>query len=166
MMVNKLNQYRYMSIALFLILPFVVQAQPAPLYLDPAQPVEARVKDLISRLTLEEKAMLLNHRGPDIERFGIQSDKWNQCLHGVWWDRPTTMFPISIAMAATWDPKLIHEVATAISDEARAIYNGWHQRPGLQGREEGPDLPRPGDQHRPQSLLGPHQRMLTARTRS
>jgi beta-glucosidase len=107
------------------------------LYLDPNQAVETRVTDLISRLTLEEKAILLNHRGPDIERFGIKSDKWNQCLHGVWWDRPTTMFPVSIAMAATWDPELVHEVATTISDEARAIYNGWHQDPNFPGEKKG-----------------------------
>jgi beta-glucosidase len=126
-----------LSIVLFLALSAVVPAQTAPLYLDTAQPVEARVKDLISRLTLEEKAILLNHRGPDIERFGIKSDKWNQCLHGVWWTEPTTMFPVSIAMAATWDPKLINEVATAISDEARGIYNGWHQDPGFKGEKKG-----------------------------
>ena len=89
-----------------------------PLYLDPTQPVEKRTQDLISRLTLEEKATLLNHNGPDLDRLRIKSDKWNQCLHGVCWDRPTTMFPVPIAMAATWDPVLVNEVATAISDEA------------------------------------------------
>jgi beta-glucosidase len=95
-------------------------AEPAekPLYLDPAQPAEKRAQDLISRLTLEEKAMLLNHRGSTVERFGIKCDRWNQCLHGVCWDRPTTMFPVSLALAATWDANLVHEVATAISDEA------------------------------------------------
>jgi beta-glucosidase len=112
-------------------------AGEAPVYLDPCQPVEKRVADLMGRLTLEEKAILLNHRGPDIERLGIKSDKWNQCLHGVWWNRPTTMFPVSIAMAATWDPRLVHEVATAISDEARAIYNGWHQDPNFPGEKKG-----------------------------
>jgi beta-glucosidase len=106
-------------------------------YLDPSQPVEKRVRDLISRLTLEEKATLLNHRGPEVERFSIKSDGWNQCLHGVWWDRSTTMFPVSIAMAATWDTKLIHEVATAISDEARGVYNLWHQDPNFQGQKKG-----------------------------
>jgi beta-glucosidase len=80
-----------------------------------------------------KSATLLNHNGPDVERFHIRSDKWNQCLHGVWWDRPTTMFPVSIAMAATWDPALIHAVASSISDEARAIYNGWHLDPGFAG---------------------------------
>ncbi len=92
---------------------------------------------LISRLTLEERAMLLNHRGTTVERFNILSDQWNQCLHGVCWDRPTTMFPISLALAATWDTKLVHEEATAISDEARAIYNLWHQQPDLKAQHKG-----------------------------
>ncbi|MBC8876281.1 MAG: glycoside hydrolase family 3 C-terminal domain-containing protein [Planctomycetes bacterium] len=108
-----------------------------PLFRDPTQSVEKRVEDLISRLTLDEKATLLNHRGPEVERFGIKSDKWNQCLHGVWWDRPTTMFPVSIALAATWDSPLAHQVATAISDEARGIYNGWHQDPKFPGEKKG-----------------------------
>ena len=105
-------------------------ASEMAIYLDPNQPIEKRVEDLMSRLTLKEKAKLLNHRGTTVERFNIRADQWNQCLHGVCWaDRPTTMFPVSIAMAATWDPKLIHNVATAISDEARGIYNLWHQQP-------------------------------------
>ena len=108
-----------------------------PLYLDPAQPSEKRAQDLISRLTLEEKAMLLNHKGSTVERFGIKCDRWNQCLHGVCWDRPTTLFPVPIALAATWDSNLVHEVATAISDEARAIYNGWHQDPSFLGEHKG-----------------------------
>jgi len=108
-----------------------------PLYLDPAQPAEKRAQDLVSRLTLEEKAMLLNHKGSTVERFGIKCDRWNQCLHGVWWDRPTTLFPVPLALAATWDSNLVHEVATAISDEARAIYNGWHQDPTFPGEHKG-----------------------------
>ncbi len=106
-------------------------------YLDPALPLETRVRDLIARLTLEEKAVLLNHRGPDIARLGIKSDKWNQCLHGVWWTEPTTMFPVSIALAATWDDALVRRIADVISDEARAIYNGWHDDPGFKGEKKG-----------------------------
>jgi beta-glucosidase len=109
----------------------------SPLYLDPAQPAEKRAQDLVSRLTLEEKAMLLNHKGSTVERFGIKCDRWNQCLHGVWWDRSTTLFPVPVALAATWDSNLVHEVATAISDEARAIYNGWHQDPAFPGEHKG-----------------------------
>ena len=107
------------------------------LYLDPDQSIDTRVADLIARLTLEEKATLLNHRGPEVERFGIRSDRWNQCLHGVWWDRPTTMFPVSIALAATWDTPLVKRVATAISDEARGINNGWHEDPDFPGEPKG-----------------------------
>jgi beta-glucosidase len=47
------------------------------------------------------------------------------------------MFPVSIAMAATWDPARLQEVATAISDEARAIYNLWHQQPGVAAQHKG-----------------------------
>ncbi|HEY3861087.1 MAG TPA: glycoside hydrolase family 3 C-terminal domain-containing protein [Verrucomicrobiae bacterium] len=108
-----------------------------PLYLDTSKSFEARTRDLISRLTLEEKATLLDHEGPEVERFSIKSDKWNQCLHGVCWDRPTTMFPVSIAIAATWDPTRVHEVASVISDEARAIYNLWHQQPDVSAQHKG-----------------------------
>jgi beta-glucosidase len=115
----------------------IAKAEPAPVYLDTSRPVEERVQDLISKLTLEEKATLLNHNGPDVKRFGIRADKWNQCLHGVWWNRPTTMFPVPIALAATWDTNLVYEVANTISDEARAIYNGWHQDPNFPGEKKG-----------------------------
>src|ERR1035437_2666429 len=75
-------------------------AEPAekPLYLDPAQPAGERARDLIARLAVEEPAMLLNHKGTTVERFAIKCDRWNQCLHGVCWDRPTTMFPVPIAL--------------------------------------------------------------------
>lgn len=107
------------------------------IYLDAKQSVDARVADLISRLTLEEKATLLNHRGPTVERFNIRSDQWNQCLNGVKWDRPTTLFPICVAMAATWDTNLVHKIATVLSDEARAIYNGWHRNTNAPGEHKG-----------------------------
>ena len=108
-----------------------------PAYLDVTQPVDARVADLISRLTLEEKAVLLNHRGPTVERFNIRSDQWNQCLNGVQWNRPTTLFPVCLALAATWDTNLVHETATVLSDEARAIYNGWHLDTNAPGEHKG-----------------------------
>lgn len=104
---------------------------------DPALPVEQRVQDLLGRLSLEEKAVLLDHKGPTLERFNIRSDQWNQCLNGVQWDRPTTLFPTCIAMGATWDPVLVGGIATALSDEARAIYNAWHQDPGFKGQKKG-----------------------------
>jgi beta-glucosidase len=110
----------------------------SPLFRDPTQPFEKRVSDLISRLTLEEKATLLNHHGPEVTRFHILSDNWNQCLHGVRWNGgPTTLFPIPTGMAATWNPALIHQVADATADEARAIYNAWHNDPHFKGNKNG-----------------------------
>lgn len=108
-----------------------------PLYLDADADLDERVADLVSRLTLEEKAMLLDHRGPTVERFNIRSDQWNQCLNGVKWTEPTTLFPSCIAMGATWDPDLIHQVADTLSDEARAIYNGWKADPHFKGEHKG-----------------------------
>jgi len=116
---------------------FAADTNSPALYLDVNQPVDKRVADLISRLTLEEKAMLLNHVGPTVERFNIRADQWNQCLDGVQWNRPTTLFPACIAMSATWDTNLVHETATILSDEARAIYNGWHLDPNAPGQHKG-----------------------------
>jgi len=112
-------------------------AAEKPLYLNTSASIDQRVADLVSRMTLEEKAIALDHNGPDLARFGLRADKWNQCLHGVVWTEPTTMYPVSIAMAATWDPALVQDVAAATSDEARAIYNGWHQDPNFKGGHKG-----------------------------
>src|ERR1041385_4658892 len=83
-----------------------------PVYLDPAQPLDKRVADLISKLTLEEKASLLCTTAPAIERLHVPvMNGWNQSLHGIVWTKPTTMFPVPIGMSATWDVPLIHNVA-------------------------------------------------------
>ena len=109
-----------------------------PIYQDVNQPLDKRVADLISQLTLEEKATLLNHKGKTVERFKIRADQWNQCLNGVKWNRPTTLFPTCIAMAATWNTELVQdEIAKVLSDEARAIYNGWHLDPKAAGEHKG-----------------------------
>ena len=116
------------------------KASPTPRYLDPAAPLEERVQDLIGRLTLEQKAQLLNHKGPTVTvgDFNIRADQWNQCLNGVQWDRPTTLFPVCIGLAATWNPELIQrDVAAVLSDEARAIYNNWHFDPQAPGEHKG-----------------------------
>src|SRR5882724_6891010 len=97
-----------LSSILFVSSVIAADSNAPALYLDISQPVEKRVADLISRLTLDEKATLLNHRGPTVERFNIRADQWNQCLNGVQWDRPTTLFPTCIGMAATWDTNLVH----------------------------------------------------------
>lgn len=118
-------------------------AQEKPLFLDTSKPVDDRVKDFINRLTLEQKGDALNHRGKtiDVEGFQLREDHWNQCLNGVQWrgegSGATTLFPICLGMAATFDTQLVHQVATAISDEARAIYNRWHLDPTVTGEHKG-----------------------------
>jgi beta-glucosidase len=107
-------------------------AQNEP-FRDPKRPIEDRITDLIGRLTLEEKAQQLNHLNNGIPRLNIPMwGGWNQTLHGVWSKQPTTLFPAPIAMGATWDPDLIHTVADAMSDEARALYNAHAQGPRSQ----------------------------------
>jgi beta-glucosidase len=109
-----------------LLCVYGVWAQDAsrPAYLDPSKTTEQRVADLIGRMTLEEKAQQLNHLNVGIPRLKVAAwGGWNQTLHGVWSKQPTTLFPAAIAMGATWDPALVHTITSAMSDEARALYN-------------------------------------------
>ncbi len=98
-----------------------------PIYLNPDQPIAARVRDLISRMTLREKISQLGSNEPTIPRLGIHAYTFGtECLHGVVPTNPrvpTTVFPQAIGMASTWDPALIEKVADAISDEGRALAN-------------------------------------------
>lgn len=116
-------------LAIFFLLPLWARAQSV--YLDPAQPIDRRVDDLIHQLTPAEKTSLLSTTAPAIDRLKIPAmNGWNQSLHGIVWTQPTTMFPVPISMAATWDPQLVHDVAGAIADEGRAVYNYWHTAAG------------------------------------
>ena len=110
-----------------------------PLFLNPDKSWDERTADYVGRLTPEQKGAVLDHKGPTVtvEGFDLRSDQWNQCLNGVKWNRPTTFFPTCIAMGATWDPALMREISSAISDEARAIYNGSHKDPNFQGEKKG-----------------------------
>ena len=93
-------------------------------YLNPRLPVEVRVHDLISRMTPEEKIYQMMNSTPAIPRLHIpEYDWWNEALHGVARSGIATIFPQPIGMAGTFDDSLVHRVATAISDEARAMYN-------------------------------------------
>ena len=94
-------------------------AQVLP-YQNTALPPEVRAADLLSRLTLEEKASLVVNGSPAIPRLGIrQYNWWNEALHGVARNGSATVFPQAIGMAASFDEALIEEVFTAVSDEAR-----------------------------------------------
>jgi beta-glucosidase len=100
------------------------KSEPALPFRDSSLPIAMRIDDLVSRLTLEEKMAQLVYDSPAIERLGIPAYNWgNECLHGVAQAGVATVFPQAIGLGATWDTGLIHSVADAISDEARAKYH-------------------------------------------
>ncbi len=94
---------------------------------DPAQPTDARVKDLVSRLSLVEKVSQLSCDAPAIPRLGLPAYSYrNECLHGVAAHSGySTVFPQAIGLAATWDTNLVHAEADVIATEARAIHNDY-----------------------------------------
>jgi len=88
---------------------------------DPSLPIDARVAELVGRLTLEEKAAQLVHEAPSIPRLGVPAyDWWSEALHGVARAGRATVFPQAMGLAATWDADLVRDVAEATSYEARA----------------------------------------------
>lgn len=92
--------------------------------------------DLVSRLSLEEKAAQLQSAAPPIPRLGIRGyEWWNEGLHGLARNGPATVFPQAIGLAATWDEGLMGRVGEAVSTEARAKFNAVGDRDP--GRYEG-----------------------------
>jgi beta-glucosidase len=111
--------------------------QASPPYKDPSLPIERRVDDLVSRMTLEEKIGQMMNAAPAVERLGIPAyDWWNEGLHGVARAGYATVFPQAIGLAATWNPELIQKVADAVSTEARAKHHEAARR-GERGRYKG-----------------------------
>ncbi|MBM7654927.1 glycoside hydrolase family 3 C-terminal domain-containing protein [Neobacillus cucumis] len=110
-----------------------VQAK-LPIYLDKSYSFQERAADLISRMTLEEKASQMNSSSaPAIPRLGVKAyGWWNEALHGVARTQynptgnatllnNTTSYPIDLSLGSTWDPQLMYDEATKISDEAREV---------------------------------------------
>src|SRR5690242_15989095 len=126
----KPSPLRFRTLLVFLLSTMALAQQPAtpPLadapYRNPQLPVEQRVNDLITRMTLEEKVSQLGHTADAVPRLGIpEYNWWNEGLHGVARSGYATVFPQAIGLAATWDTDLLHQVATTISTEARAKHN-------------------------------------------
>ena len=110
---------RLTSMLCCMVIAISLSAQTLP-YQDSKLSAAQRADDLLTRLTLEEKVSLMMDTSPAIERLGIpQFQWWNEALHGVGRNGYATVFPITMAMAASWDDELLHKVFTAVSDEAR-----------------------------------------------
>jgi beta-glucosidase len=121
-----------------LTLPAVPAAAAEPSYpfRDPSLSLDARVADLVGRLTLDEKISLLHQYQPAIPRLGIDLFKaGTEALHGVAWSNDIdaggaqvlaqgTVFPQAVGLASTWDPALLRRVGAVVGDEAR----GYHVR--------------------------------------
>lgn len=92
---------------------------------NPALTFEARVNDLVSRMTLEEKVGQMLNAAPAIERLGIPAyEWWNEVLHGVArTPYKVTVYPQAIAMAATFDTTALKLMADYSATEGRAVYN-------------------------------------------
>ena len=107
-----------------LLLQQLTFAQELPVYKDPEKTISERTKDLLKRLTTEEKISLLGYQSKAVPRLGIPAyNWWNEALHGVARAGEATVFPQAIGMAASFDDQLLKQVASAISTEARAKYN-------------------------------------------
>ena len=105
-----------------------VNAQEYP-YKNPNLSALERAKDLCSRLTLEEKAMLMLDESPAIPRLGIKKFFWwSEALHGAANQGNVTVFPEPVAMAASFNPNLLYKCFDVASTEFRAQYNERMQR--------------------------------------
>jgi beta-glucosidase len=114
------------------------QTTSSAVYLDPSRPIDERVQDLLSRLTLTEKIRQMRNPAQAIPRLDIPAyDFWNEALHGVARNGRATIFPQAIGMAATWDPELIQKIASVVGDEARAKYHEALRRKGSTGIYQG-----------------------------
>ena len=124
---NPVVAFRVLAVLFVALLSSAAQTQKPSgglPYLDPSLPLNVRVDDLVSRMTLEEKASQLVNQSRSIPRLHVPAyDWWSEALHGVARAGTATVFPEPIGLAATFDAPLIHEMATAIGQEARAKHN-------------------------------------------
>ncbi|KNY28027.1 glycoside hydrolase family 3 C-terminal domain-containing protein [Pseudobacteroides cellulosolvens] len=103
--------------------------QDIPGYKNTKLSFEERAKDLVSRMTLEEKVTQMLHEAPAILRLEIPSyNWWNEALHGVARAGTATMFPQAIGMAATFDEELLYKIADVISTEGRAKFHEFQRK--------------------------------------
>ncbi len=91
-----------------------------PAYLDESLSFEERAADLVSRMTLEEKAAQLKNEAAAVPRLGVRAyNYWREALHGVARQGKATSFPTSLSMANTWNAALVRRAAEITAEEAR-----------------------------------------------
>ena len=118
-------------LAVSFLFSFGLWAQQFP-FQNPKLSPEERAQDLLPRLTLAEKAALMQNNSPAIPRLGIKSyEWWNEALHGVGRSGLATVFPQAVGMAASFNDDLLFDAFTAVSDEARAKSNKFSEQGGL-----------------------------------
>ena len=111
-------------VLVFVVCGFSVAQDQSPEYLDPSLSAATRAHDLVSRMTLDEKASQLEDWAVAIPRLGVPDyQTWSEALHGVARSGYATVFPQAIGMAATWDPAMVQQMGDVIAQEARAKYN-------------------------------------------
>ena len=124
-------------IFLLIVLPLLAVSQNKFQFQNSTLSTQERVENLLSEMTIQEKMAQMVYQAPAIDRLGIPAyNWWNECLHGVARAGYATVFPQSISIAASWDTELIHQVASAISDEARAKHHEFLRR-GMHGIYQG-----------------------------
>ena len=121
---------KLLTMLLFLFLNPIPEEEKTPIYQNTSYTFEERAVDLVSRLTLEEKQSLLGNNMAAVPRLGVrQYNVWSEALHGVLAGanpsvglQGPTSYPNSVALGSSWDPELLEREASAIADEARAIF--------------------------------------------
>ena len=114
---------KLIMLTMLLVSASLVTAQQKYPWQNPQLPTAERVENLISMLTPEEKVGLMMNKSASVDRLGIPSyNWWSEACHGVR-QGGYTVFPQPIGMAAAFSEKLIFDVFSAVSDEARANWN-------------------------------------------
>jgi beta-glucosidase len=132
-----MNLHKTLLLLIAIGLCGVATAADVPLYQNLDKSFDERARDLVARMTIEEKVSQLGNDAAAIPRLGVpEYEWWNEALHGVARAGSATVFPQAIGMSATFDAALMKEVATVISDEARAKHQEYVRR-GLRGRYQG-----------------------------
>lgn len=111
-----------------------MQAQALLPYQNPELSSDERAKDLLSRLTLKQKAQLMLNNSPAIPELGIHSyNWWSEALHGAARNGLATVFPQAIGMAASWDDDLLEQVFDIASTEQRIKYIEARKKNNVKG---------------------------------